>query len=209
VVAAYVNHQGECKGAVPLEIPFPGMVASLMSGVQDGKWNAALSGDISRSSWSVVEINLESRVKEATVISQEFAFPDPQTPPAAVTPALPPPSERLLKLPASPHSELSSLAVPRKLKIHASSGARTVSFLALLHITPEGSCDRYVPLIPNTGLKRWFSAYLASFRMSPPLDGGEAAEAWLVYTARIRLNFSSFSSTSFRVLSDQEYPPAP
>ena len=208
-VGAYVTNQGGCSGAVPLDIPFPGLVSSLISGVQDGKWLAARSGDIPRSSWVVLQVNLESRVKEATIVHQEFAFPDPQNPPAAIEPALPPPSGRLLKLQAAPHSELSSLAMPKRLRVHAPSGERTVSFQALVHITAEGSCDRYVALIPNTGLSRWFSGYLGSWRLDAPLHEGQPTEAWLVYTARIRLKFSTFSSTSFRVLSDRVYPPAP
>lgn len=208
VIAAYVTNQGECSGAVPLDIPFPGLVSSLISGVRDSKWIPAHTGDIPRSSWAVVEMNVESRVKEATIIHQEFAFPDPGTPPAAIEPSLPPPSGRLLALQAAPHSELSSLAKPKRIRFRAPSGEHTVSFQSLVHITPEGRCDRYVPLIPNTGLNRWFSGFLATWRMDAPVDDGQPTDVWLVYTARIRLKFSSFSSTSARVLSDRTYPPA-
>lgn len=207
IIAAYVTNQGECTGAVPLEIPFPGLVSSLISGVQDGKWEAAHSGDIPHSSWVVLAVNLESRVKEATILHQEFAFPDPQNPPAAIEPALPAPSGRLLSLRAAPHSKLSTLAMPKRIRVRAPSGERTASFQCLVHITPEGACDRYVPLIPNTGLDRWFSRYLGSWHLEAPVYEGQPTGVWLVYTARIRLRFSSFSSTSFRVLSDRDYPP--
>lgn len=207
VVAAYVNNRGECPGAVPLELPLPGLTSSLIDAAQKGRYEPAHSGDIPHSSWVVMEIGLESRVNKPVVIHQEFAFPDPQNPPDEIIPVLTPPSGQLLRRHAVPHEELTSLAKPKRIRFRAPAGERTISFQALVHISPEGRCDRYVPLLSNSGLDRWFSAYLATWSLDVPMNEGVPTEVWLVYTARIRLKFSSFSSTSFRVLRDRDYSP--
>jgi len=206
-LAVYITNQGECRGAVPLELPFPGITSAILTAARDGKYEAAHSGDIPRSSWLVLDLGVKTRVKEGKILHQELALPDPHTPPEAIKAAIPPPSGQLLKMKAAPHEELSSLARPKRLRLRAPSGERTVSFQALVHITPEGRCDRYVPLLANTGLDRWFSAFLATWRLTRPMSGDQAHDAWLVYTARIRLKFSSFSSSSFRLSGDQDYIP--
>jgi len=206
-LAILVDNRGESPGGVPLELPFPGIMNALLEAMRDGKYEPARSGGVSRSSWMVIELGIETRIKEAVILHQELALPDPDNPPEVVIPAVRPPSGRLLEAKTAPREELESLARPKKIKFRSSSSEQTVSFQALVHINGEGRCDRYVPLLQNTGLDRWFSGFLATWKLSPPLADGEPTEAWLVYTARVRFKFSSFQSSTYKLLSGENFQP--
>lgn len=208
VAAAYIDSDGDCGGAVPLENPFPGLTGSLIEGLTDGRYDAAMTGERTQPSWAVVEIRIEGTVKEATVVSQEIALPDPNDPPEAIVPALPPPAGHLLQMPAVSHGDLTSLARPKKIKFREQGSEPVVSIQALVHVNAQGRCDLHVPLVLDSGLKRWLSGYLASWRLEPSLLDGQPVDAWVVYTARIRMKFSALQSESFRVLADRHYDPS-
>ncbi len=208
VVAAYVDADGNCGGAVPLEVPFPGLTRSLIEGVGDGRFEPATTGERSRPSWTVIELRIEGRVKEATVISQELALPDPNDPPEPIRPALPPPAGHLFQLPTVQPDELTSLARPKKVKVRASGSEPVVSVQALVHINAQGRCDQYVPIVLDSGLNRWLSGFLATWRLEPSQLEGQPVDAWVVYTARIKMKLSTLQSASFRVLADRHYDPS-
>jgi hypothetical protein len=117
------------------------------------------------------------------------------------------PPGNLRSLKATPHSQLSQLATPRRVKIGAPSREDEVQIRALVHIDENGRCDRYVPLELHDGLNTWLSAYLATWRADPGSRGGEAVATWVVYSARIRMKLSGLNSTSARVVRDREYTP--
>ncbi|MEJ2582159.1 MAG: hypothetical protein P8127_11095, partial [Acidobacteriota bacterium] len=54
---------------------------------------------------------------------------------------------------------------------------------------------------------RWFSAFLASWRMQPATRDGEPIAVWVVYSGRVRMKLSGMSSTTARVVRDHEYSP--
>ncbi len=208
VAAAFVDASGECRGAVPLEVPFPGLTRDLVDGLESARYEAARTGDRTRPSWVVLGVRIEGKVKEATVVNQELALPDPYDPPEPIRPALPPPAGHLLQLPATPADELTSLARPKKIRVRASGSEPVVSMQALVHVTAEGRCDRFVPIVLDSGLTRWLSGYLASWRMEPPQWNGEPVDAWIVFTARVKMKLGTLQSTSSRVLADRRYGPS-
>ncbi len=208
IVAAYIDTDGDCSGAVPLEVPFPGLTRSLLEGTGEARFDAAMTGERAQPSWAVVELRIEGRVKEASVVSQELALPDPNDPPEPIRPAMPPPAGHLLQLPAVQADELTSMARPRKIKVRASGSEPVVSLQALVHITAEGRCDQFVPIVLDSGLNRWLSGYLASWRLEPSLRDGQPVDAWVVYTARIQMKLSTLQSESFRVLADRHFDPS-
>lgn len=208
VVAAHIDTDGDCSGAVPLDVPFPGLTRSLVEGVEEGRYDSATTGDHPRPSWPVLELRIEGSVKEATVVSQELALPDPNDPPEPIKPALPPPAGHLFQLPSVQPEELTSLARPKKIKVRASGSEPVVSVQALVHITAEGRCDQFVPIVLDSGLNRWLSGFLATWRLTPSQLDGQPVDAWVVYTARIKMKFSTLQSASFRVLADRFYNPS-
>lgn len=208
VVAAYIDADGDCRGAVPLEVPFPTLTRSLLDGVGDGRFDAAKAGAQALPSWVVLELRIEGKVKEAMIVSQELALPDPSDPPEPIKPALPPPTGNLLQLPAAQGDELTSLARPRRIKVRASGSEPVVSFQALVHVTAQGRCDQYVPIVFNSGLDQWLSGYLASWRLEPSLRDGQPVDAWVIYTARIKMKLSTLQAASFRVLANRHYDPS-
>jgi hypothetical protein len=208
IIAAYIDSEGDCGGAVPLEVPFPGLTRALLEGTSAGRFDPAMTGERPRPSWPVIEIRIEGTVKEATVISQELALPDPGNPPEPIQAALPPPAGHLLQLPAASWDELTSLAHPRRIKVRASSSEPVVSIQALVHINERGNCDQFVPIVLDSGLHRWLSGYLASWRMEPSLLNGQPVDAWVVYTARVKMKLSSLQAASFRVLADRHFSPS-
>ena len=208
VAAAFIDSEGECRGVVPIEVPFPGLTGSLVSDLSGARFDAALTGNRSRASWVVLEIRFEGKVKDATVVSSELALPDPDDPPEAMPAAVPPPAGHLLKLPAASPDELTSLARPKRVKVRASSSEPEVSIQSLVHVTADGRCDSYVPITMNSGLNRWFSGFLATWRLEPPTRDGTAVDAWIVYTARFSMKLSSLQSSSSRVLTDRPFDPS-
>ncbi len=206
-VAAFVDAKGECLGAVPLELPMPGLTSSLVQELTGSRFDAATAGNSSRPSWVVIEIVMEGRVKEATVVDQVLEMPDPEVPPVPSKPVAMTPPGNLRNLKATPHDQLTTLATPRRIRVKAAGREDEIHLRALVHITEEGRCDRFVPLDLFDGLNPWVSAYLATWRVQPATVDGAAKATWLVYSARVRMKLSGLDSTTFRVIRDREYTP--
>ena len=206
-VAAFVDAKGECLGAVPLELPMPGLTSSLVQELTGSRFDAATAGNSSRPSWVVIEIVMEGRVKEATVVDQVLEMPDPEVPPVPSKPVAMTPPGNLRNLKATPHDQLTTLATPRRIRVNAAGREDEIHLRALVHITEEGRCDRFVPLDLFDGLNPWVSAYLATWRVQPATVDGAAKATWLVYSARVRMKLSGLDSTTFRVIRDREYSP--
>ncbi len=206
-VAAFVDAKGECLGAVPLKLPMPGLTSSLVQELTGSRFDAATAGNSSRPSWVVIEIVMEGRVKEATVVDQVLEMPDPEVPPVPSKPVAMTPPGNLRNLKATPHDQLTTLATPRRIRVKAAGREDEIHLRALVHITEEGRCDRFVPLDLFDGLNPWVSAYLATWRVQPATVDGAAKATWLVYSARVRMKLSGLDSTTFRVIRDREYSP--
>jgi len=207
IAAAYVDSKGQCLGAAPLEVPFPGLTGAIVEGVADGRFDPATANERTLPSWVVIEMTIEGKVKEAEVVSHQLALPDPADPPRTISRALPPPAGNLLQLPATPPEELTSLALPKRLKVRTSSSEQEVSAQVLVHVTAQGRCDRYVPIVIDSGLDRWFSAYFATWKLDPATYQGEPVEAWMVYTARFRMKLSALEATIYRAMADRQFDP--
>lgn len=207
VVAAYVDSKGECLGVVPLELPFPGLTASLATSLTGSRFDPALAGSTPQPSWVVLEIDMEGRVKDGTVSDQTFDVPDPASPPVPQQGVVMAPPGRLRNLTATPRSQLTQLATPRRVRINAPSREGQVPVRALVHVTKDGRCDRYVPLELDDGLNNWLSAYFASWKMRPAQRDGSTVESWLVYSSRANLKLSGIDATNFRVAKNRTYSP--
>jgi hypothetical protein len=208
-VAAYVDTKGECLGAVPLELPFPGLTSSMNVDLTGSRFEPAMAGSAPQASWAVLEIVMEGRVKEAEIVDHSLEPPDAESPPVPSVQAEMVPPGNLRNLKTTPQSQLSRLAAPRRVKVSAPSREDEVQIRALVHIDENGRCDRYVPLELHDGLNPWLSAYLATWRAQPGTRGGQPIASWVVYTARVRMRLSGLDSASSRVVSDREYIPNP
>ena len=206
-VAAFVDAKGVCLGAVPLELPVPGLTAPIVEALDGIRFDPAFAGNAPQPSWVVVEIAVEGRVKEAEIIDQSLVMPDPAMPPVPNTAVAMKPSGSLRNLKATPHAQLSRLASPRRIKVSAPSREDEIHIRALVHVTENGRCDRYVPLELYDGLNPWFSGFLATWRVQPATRDGAPAAAWVEYSARFRMKLSSVSSTTSRVVRNREYTP--
>ena len=102
---------------------------------------------------------------------------------------------------------LQTFAAPRRIRVKTDGRDADVPLRALVHVTETGRCDRFVPLNLESGLHAWLSAFLSSWRLEPATSNGEPHEAWVVYSARARLELSSLSSTGIRVLRDRSFEP--
>lgn len=209
VVAAYSNPKGDCLGGVPLELPFPGLMTSILSELKGVRFDSAKIGDKAVGSWVVLGLDISGRVKESTVGSPTFELPDPAAPPEPATPLSIAPSGQLLRAPYEPQHTLTTFASPRRLRVKAAAQDADIPVRALVHITASGRCDRFVPLNLEAGLHRWLSAYLATWRLEPAQLDGEAHEAWVVYSARAQLKLSSLESTGVKVVRNRSFEPPP
>jgi hypothetical protein len=166
-----------------------------------------MDGTTAAPSWVVLEMTMRGKVKDAEVADPQLGLPDPGRPPGTSPPPQVSPSGSLLRLPAVAAAELTELATPRRVKIKAPGQQADVVLSALIHVTPAGRCDRFVPLDMPSGLERWLSAYLASWRLEPATFQESPSVAWLVYSGRVRMQLSSLQSNEPRVLTDRVYDP--
>jgi hypothetical protein len=206
-VAAFVDAKGICLGAVPLELPVPGLTASIVEDLNGSRFDPAFAGTAPQPSWVVVEIAMEGRVKESEIVDQNIVMPDPAKPAVPNQPVAMKPPGNLRNLKATPHEQLSRLAAPRRIKVSAPGRDDEIHVRALVHVTENGRCDRYVPLELYDGLNPWFSGFLASWRVQPATRDGAPVAAWVEYSARFRVKLSGMSSTTSRVIRDREYTP--
>jgi len=206
-VAAFVDTKGECLGAVPLDLPFPGLTSSMNLGLTGSRFDPAMAGSAPQPSWVVLEIVMEGRVKEAQIVDHGLEPPDPAAPPVPILPVEMVPPGNLRNLKATPQAQLSQLAAPRRIKVSSPSRDDEVQIRALVHISESGRCDKYVPIELYDGLNPWLSAYLATWKARPATRGGEPVASWAVYSARVSMRLSGLNSTSARVVHDREYSP--
>jgi hypothetical protein len=207
IVAAFVDAKGTCLGAVPLELPVPGLTAPLVEDMNGSRFDPATSGKTPQPSWVVLEIGMEGKVKESVIVDQTLEMPNPENPSVPSQPTAMKPPGSLRNLNATPHAQLSNLAAPRRIKISAPARDDEIHIRALVHITETGRCDRYVPLELYDGLNTWFSGFLASWRVQPASRDGAPLAVWVEYSARVKMEISGISSTTARVLRDREYTP--
>jgi hypothetical protein len=112
-----------------------------------------------------------------------------------------------LRAPYEPQGSLTSFASPRRLKIKAPGQETDIPVRALVHITADGRCDRFVPLNLDTGFRRWLSAFLATWRLEPATKDGSPHEAWVVYSARAQMKLTGLNSTSVTVIRNRSFEP--
>jgi hypothetical protein len=205
--AAYVNSKGECLGGVPLELPFPGLTTPLLDELVGSRFDPGTNAEGAVGSWVVLQINMAGRVKESTVGSPTFDLPDPAASPQPAAAARVAPSGLLLKAPYTPSDELTSVALPRRFKVKAKGREIELPIRALVHVTAEGRCDRFVPLNLDAGFNSWLSAFLSTWRLEPARRDGQPHEAWVIYSARAQLKLSDIESTGIEVLRDRSYEP--
>ena len=207
VVAAYVDPRGNCLGAVPLELPFPGVTSELVRELTTTRFEPARRGDLAQPSWAVVGVTLEGKVKKSQVLDQALELPQAGSPPRPTEPTRMSPPGNLVDRPAAAAETLSSPAMPKRLKVKMRARVMEVPLRLLVLISPEGRCVRYVPLEVNQGFDRWLHAFLASWRLEPAGLDGAAVECWMLYTARVRLEMSSLQSGTVSFLRGRTYSP--
>jgi len=207
LIAAYVDAKGECLGAVPLDLPFPGLTSEIVEELTGKRFEPARIGSAPAPSWVVLQARLEGRVKESEAAASQFTLPDPTTPPTPSQPSTVSPSGQLLRMPVTRAADLTSLATPKRFKIKTPGQEAEIVISALVHVTPDGLCDRFVPLDLPSGLTPWLSAYLATWRLEPATLNGQSVESWVIYSGRVRLKISGLSSTEIRTLADVIYDP--
>lgn len=206
-VAAFIDAKGTCLGAVPLELPVPGLTASIVEDLSGSRFDPATAGNAPQPSWVVLEIGMEGKVKESEIVDQTLEMPDPENPSVPNQPVAMKPPGSLSNLKATPHAQLGKLAAPRRINISAPGREDDIHIRALVHLTDTGRCDRFVPLELYDGLNAWFSGYLASWRVQPATRDGAPLAVWVEYSARVRMKISGISSTTARVARDREYTP--
>lgn len=207
VAAAYVDAKGDCLGAVPLDLPFPGLTTALVDEFQASRFEPAYVGTTAQPSWTVVNIAIEGRAKESVLSDESLDAPDPETPSSPVSPPPVSPSGNLVNLPFTPAADLTAVATPRRFKLKVPGRQSDLVIRALVHVTPDGRCDRFVPLDLSSGFEPWLATYLNSWRLDPATRDGEPVACWVVYTARAEIKLSSLESTSFEATTEREYQP--
>jgi hypothetical protein len=208
VVAAYVDDSGECRGAVPLEVPYPGLAAVLVQEVTTTRFDPARSGDREVAAWAVLEVEMESRVKDSQVTDQTLEMPDPSSPPRPAVQEVMAPPGNLRGLPYTPADQLTTSPSVRRIRARLPSRELETRVRALVHITADGRVDRFVPLDLEPGLEPWLAAFLGRWNVEPAIRDGEPVDAWVVYSCQALLDMTSIKSEEARVAPDRTWSPA-
>jgi hypothetical protein len=209
VAAAYVDTKGDCLGALPLVLPFPGLTTALVDEFRATRFESARIGATAQPSWTVVKIMIEGRVKESVLSDESLEAPNPGSPSSPVSPPPVSPSGNLVNLPFTPATDLTTVAIPRRFKLKVPGRPTDVLVRALVHVTPDGRCDRFVPLDLSSGFDPWLSSYLNSWRLEPATRDGEPVACWVVYNGRAQIKLSALESTSFEATTERTYSPDP
>ncbi len=207
VIAAYVDASGSCRGAVPLEMPYPGLAAVLVQEVTTARFDAGRAGNQQVAAWTVLEVDFEGRVRDGQVTDQTLEMPDPGSPPQPAVQEVMAPPGNLVGLPYTPTSELATRPRPRRIRVRLPSRDLETRIRTLVHVTAEGRVDRFVPLDMEAGLEAWLATFLGSWNIEPARRDGEPVDAWVVYSCRAVLDMTSIQSEDFRVLTDREFEP--
>ncbi len=206
--AVYVDADGEGRGAVPLELPFPGVAAELVGELTGSRFEPARIGQQAQPSWPVVELLLAGRITSGIVLDQRLEQPDPAAPPQPSPPTRIAPPGNLAGLPAAEPARWTTPPVPKRVRVRLGGREAEVSLRALVQIEADGTCSRFVPLDVPTGMRSWLGAYLATWKLDPARDGSGPVTAWATLTARVRFDLAKFTTEAARVAADRVYDPA-
>jgi hypothetical protein len=206
-VAAHIGTEGDCSGVVPLELPFPNTISSIVPAFREARFEPAKAGSRTVASWAVVSVTLSGKIKRAEIVSQVLESVDPAIPPTPSSTVPEYDAGRLAALTAADPEALSTAASVRRMRVRMPGREVEVPVRALVHLTADGQCDRFVPLEMDPGIERWFARFLQSWRVQPATLDGQPTDAWMIYTARFRLRFSTISSDAERVLTDRRWEP--
>jgi len=206
-VAAYVDSGGDCLGAVPLDLPFPGIIQDLIKNLMKSRFEPGRSNGSQAPTWTVLRLTLAGKLKTSAAIKHHLELPDPATPPQPQNAGTLYPPGSLASLPATDPATLSSFATPKRLKVRISGREVETSVHALVHVTASGGCDRFVPLELSNGLVSWLSAYLATWKLQPAVLHGKAVPCWTEYTGRVRIKMGGLSETTVQVLTSEHFDP--
>jgi len=206
-VAVYVDSGGQCHGAVPLELPFPGMTQDLIRSLMKTRFEPARAAGAPVPAWTVLQLTLAGKLKASAVVERHLELPSPANPPRPQNPETLYPPGRLAELPATDPSTLTSFATPKRLKVRISGREAETAVHAMVHVTESGACDRFVPLEVDDGLVPWLSAYLATWKLRPAERDGKPVPCWIEYTGRVHLKMGRLSSTTVRVLTTEHFDP--
>lgn len=201
-------HEESASAPCPWSLPFRGLTQELVSESMETRFEPAKIGTQPQPSWVVLQVTLETKIRSSAVLDQQLEQASSETPPVPVQPARSYPAARLVNLPATSPQSLTSMALPRSMRVRASSREIGVPMRLLVHITETGRCDGFVPLEVDSGFLRWVSGFLGTWRLEPAVSGGQPVACWMIYTARVTIKHSSLSSTLVRVLSERHYDPA-
>ena len=207
VVAAYVDSGGRCVGAVPLELPFPALTTAVLEELASTRFEPARSGEAEVGTWVVLDVKLDGKVKDAEILEQHLAQPDPDVPPVPTEPARIVPSTHLARLPSMPADQLTTPATPRNLRLRVPGREAEIPIRVLVEVDADGRARRYVPLEMDSGLHPWLASLLTQWRARPATHDGEPVSSWVVYTALARLKLSSLQSSTVQVLRNRTYTP--
>jgi len=206
-LAVYVDSRGDCAGAVPLELPFPGITQDLIKALMKAGFEPGRSKEAAVPSWAVLRLTLAGKLKNSAAIEQHLELPDPATPAERRSAGILYPPGRLATLPATEPSSLTSVATPKHLRVKLSGREVETAVHALVHVTASGTCDRFVPLEVVEGLVPWLSAYLSSWKLQAATQDGKAIACWVEYSGRVRLKLGGLSSTTVEVLASERFDP--
>ncbi len=207
-VAAYVDERGRCLGAVPVQLPFPGIGPELVRRLMSERFEPARAGPTARPSWTALSITLAGTVKRATVLDADLELPDPEVPPEPGGTGLTYGAGRLAQLPAADPAELTSVAVPRRLSLRVPGMAVESGIRVLVRVGEGGRVERFLPLEVPEGLVPWVRRFLAGWTLAPATREGRATACWVVYRARVRFELSALRSTTVRLIRDRRFDPA-
>ncbi len=206
-VAVYIDRQGECKRAVPLDDPLPEIGRQTATELTGEKASPARSLGSEVPVWRTVRVRMEGRIKEGSLSGMAIAPVQEGPPPVADAVETPDPTAMDLQLPDTPDDLVDQQPDIVRWNAKAKLDEIRARVRLLAEVDDAGRATRVVFLAGPSGLQPWLLRSMRGWRFIPATDtSGEAVTAWALMDFAVTADTGSWRSQSIGVDPELAYP---
>lgn len=206
-VAVYVDREGKCKRAVPLEDPLPGIGRQAAAELTGEKTSPARSLGSEVPVWRTVRIRMDGRIKRGSLSGMAVSPVEQGPPPVADVVEPPEPTAMDVQLPDTPDELVDQQPDVVRWNAKAKLDEVRARMRMLVEVDDAGRATRAVFLSGPSGLQPWLLRSMRGWRFTPATDAaGEPVAAWAILDFAVTADTGSWRSQSIAVDPELAYP---
>jgi len=206
-VAVYIDREGECKRAVPLADPLPGIGRQTATELTGEKTGPATSLGSAVPVWRTLRIRMEGRIKEGSLSGMAISPVEEGPPPVADVVEPPEPTAMDLQLPDTPDDLVDRQPDVARWNAKAKLDEIRGRVRLLAEVDDTGRATRVVFLSGPEGLQPWLLRSMRGWRFSPATGvAGEPLASWALMDFAVTAETGSWRSQSVGVDPELAYP---